>query len=77
MVSVWMPNASETDACATSRTPSDAASFASGDAVRSGRKTTNSMRTPTTTSTTSVRRSATAVGACQPWYSPVFSDQYE
>ena len=34
---VPIPNASETAACATSSTPSEAASFASGAAVRSGR----------------------------------------
>ena len=34
---VPIPNASETAACATSSTPSEAASLASGAAVRSGR----------------------------------------
>ena len=46
---VAIPNASETPACATSRTPSEAASLASGEAVRSGRNATNSITTPSTT----------------------------
>ncbi len=73
---VSMPNASATPACATSSTPSDAASFASGEAVRSGRNATSSISTPSATRNRNVRTSAAAVDAYQP-YSPVLSDQYE
>ena len=38
-----VPNARSIVACAVSRTPSEATSFASGAAVRSGRKTASSM----------------------------------
>lgn len=63
---VWIPNASETEACATSSTPSEAASFASGEEVRSGLKAMNSIKTPSATRMKSVRTSAAAVGTCQP-----------
>ena len=38
-----VPNARSIAACAVSRTPSEATSFASGAAVRSGRKTASSI----------------------------------
>ncbi len=63
---VPIPNASETDACATSSTPSDAASFASGEPVRRGRKARYSITKPSTIRTTSVITSAAHVGASQP-----------
>ena len=44
-----VPNARSMIACRVSRTPSDATSFASGAAVRSGRKTASSMTMLTTT----------------------------
>ena len=43
-----VPNASSIVACAVSRTPSEATSFASGAAVRSGRKTASSITMLTT-----------------------------
>ena len=43
-----VPNASSIVACAVSRTPSEATSFASGAAVRSGRTTASSIATVTT-----------------------------
>ena len=61
-----IPNASATPACATSRTPSEAASFASGEAVRSGRKATSSIRTPSVTRNRNVMIRAGAVGTSQP-----------
>ena len=63
---VPMPNASETEACATSSRPSEAASLASGAAVRSGRKTANSTPSPITSRTRAVITSAAAVGMCTP-----------
>ena len=42
-----VPNHSNTVACSVSRMPSDATSFANGDAVRSGRNTSSSAITPT------------------------------
>ena len=42
-----VPNARSIVACAVSRTPSEATSFASGAAVRSGRNTASSIRTVT------------------------------
>ena len=73
---VPIPKASDTAACATSSTPSDAASLASGEAVRNGRKAANSIRTPIPIIARKVMKSATAVGACQPPSSPDLSDQY-
>ena len=70
-----VPNASSIDACATSSTPSDDTSFASGDAVRSGRNATNSIRAPIASVISSVSTSAGAVPKCVPPYSPVLSDQ--
>ena len=72
---VPIPKASDTEAWATSSNPSEAASLASGAAVRSGRKTANSTPIPRTSSTRNVITSAGAVATCTP-YVPVFSDQY-
>ena len=47
-----VPNARSIAACSVSRTPSEATSFASGAAVRSGRKTASSMTTVTSTTNT-------------------------
>ncbi len=47
-----VPNASSIVACAVSRTPSEATSFASGAAVRSGRKTASSIAMLTTITNT-------------------------
>ena len=58
-----MPNASSIDACATSSTPSEATSLASGEELRSGRKTTNSVTAPTATTNTRLSGSAAAVGS--------------
>ena len=55
---VAIPNASATPACATSSTPSEAASFASGEAVRSGRNATSSISTPSATRNRNVMTSA-------------------
>ena len=55
------PNHSSTVACSVSRMPSEAMSFASGDDVLSGRKTTNSVNTPTATATAMVTITAGAV----------------
>ena len=63
---VPIPNAIETDACATSSRPSDAASLASGVAVRNGRKTPYSTSSPTASTKTAVTISAGAVGYVQP-----------
>ena len=63
---VPIPNAIETDACATSSRPSEAASLASGVAVRNGRKTPYSTRSPTASTKTAVRMRAGAVGTCAP-----------
>ena len=61
-----IPNASATPACATSSTPSEAASFASAEAVRSGRNATSSITTPSATRNRNVMIRAAAVGASQP-----------
>ena len=71
-----VPNQRSTAPWRTRRTPIDAAIFASGDAVRSGRKATSSMRAPTTRTTRSVIASAAAVGNSGP-KKPVFSAQNE
>ena len=55
---VPMPKASETNAWATSSNPSDAASLASGVAVRSGRKTPYSTARPRASRKTAVTASA-------------------
>jgi hypothetical protein len=41
-----VPNSRSTAACEQSRTPSEATSFARGEAVRSGRNAMNSMSAP-------------------------------
>ena len=58
---VPIPNASETNAWATSKRPRDAASFASGVAVRSGRKIPYSTSSPTARRKSAVTTSAGAV----------------
>ena len=55
---VPMPKASETRAWETSRRPSEAASFASGVAVRSGRKMPYSTARPNSSRKTAVNASA-------------------
>ena len=67
---VPIPNASETKAWETSSRPSDAASFASGVAVRSGRKIPYSTSSPTASRKTAVTISAGAVDRYAPWASP-------
>src|SRR5207237_545888 len=62
----WIPNARDTAAWAVSSTPRDAASLASGEAVRSGRKAMNSIAAPMKRRTTNVITSAAAVGTCTP-----------
>ena len=71
-----VPKESSTAPWATRRTPIDAAIFASGDAVRSGRKATSSMSAPTISTTRRVMTSAGAVGISGP-KNPVFSAQNE
>ena len=63
------------DACRVSRTPSEAASFASGDAAWSGLNASSSIATPKTTMTANVITSAGAVGISGP-KRPVRSAQY-
>ena len=60
------PNATSIDACSVSRTPSEAASFASGDAAWSGLKASSSIATPKATMTANVITSAGAVGMSGP-----------
>jgi hypothetical protein len=69
-----VPNRRSTPACATSSTPSDATSFASGDAVRSGRNATSSMSAPNAIATMSVMISAGKLPIPPP-ISPVFRAQ--
>ena len=71
-----VPNASNIVACAVSRTPSEATSFASGAAVRSGRKTASSITTLTTITKTYERAIASGVATVKP-SSPVRSAQNE
>ncbi len=71
-----VPNASSIDAWATSSTPSDETSLASGAALRSGLNATSSISAPTASVTRNVIARAGAVPNSVP-YSPVFSDQYE
>jgi hypothetical protein len=70
-----VPKPSSMAACASSRTPSEAASFASGDAARSGRKAPSSISTPTSSTTSSVTTSAGTVPSVRSKKKPVFSDQ--
>ena len=60
------PNHSSTVAWRINRIPSEATSLASGDDVRSGRKTSNSLSTPTRTDTTIVTAIAGAVANVKP-----------
>ena len=61
-------------ACAVSRTPSEATSFASGAALRSGRKTASSITMLMAITTTYVRTTAGGVESVKP-SSPVRSAQ--
>jgi hypothetical protein len=70
-----VPKPSSMAACASSSTPSEAASLASGDAARSGRKAPSSISTPTSSTTTSVTTSAGTVPSVRSKKKPVFSDQ--
>ena len=73
----WVvPKASSIDACATSSTPSDDTSLASGAALRSGLNAISSIAAPTASVTTNVIARAGAVPNSVP-YSPVLSDQNE
>ena len=67
---VPIPNASETKACATSSSPSEAASLASGVAVRNGRKIPYSTSNATASRKTAVTTSAGAVDRYGLWTSP-------
>ena len=67
-----VPKASSIAACASSSTPSEATSFASGAEFRSGRNTTSSMTTPTTPRTQAEHEGAP--GGQGP-IRPVLSDQ--
>jgi len=67
---VPMPNASETKAWATSSSPRDAASLASGVAVRKGRKIPYSISRPTARRKSAVTTSAGAVDRYAPWAWP-------
>jgi hypothetical protein len=60
------PNHSSTVAWRMRRIPSDATSFASGDDVRSGRKTSSSLSTPTRIAASNVRAIAGAVANVKP-----------
>ena len=71
-----MPKPSSIADCSVSRMPSDARSFASGAAVRNGRKTSTSISTPTRAQTSNVTTSAGAVPSVNPKKS-LFSDQNE
>src|SRR5262245_1761998 len=71
-----VPNARSIVACAVSRTPSEATSFASGAAVRSGRMTASSIATVTATMNAYVRTIASGVPTVKP-SSPVRSAQNE
>ena len=56
------PNASSIDACAMSSTPSEETSLASGEELRNGRYTANSVTAPTTRMNTRASTTATPVG---------------
>ena len=60
------PNATSIDACRVRSTPSEAASFASGDAAWSGLNASSSIATAKTTMTAKVITSAGAVGMSGP-----------
>ena len=60
------PNHSSTVAWKINRIPSEATSLASGDDVRSGRKTSSSLSTPTRTDTRIVTATAGAVASVKP-----------
>ena len=60
------PNHSSTVAWRINRIPSEATSLASGDDVRSGRKTSSSLSTPTRTDTTIVTTTAGVVASVKP-----------
>jgi hypothetical protein len=63
----WVvPKASSIAASATSSTPSEETSFASGAAVRSGRNTTSSIAAPTASTNSKLVTSAGAVPICTP-----------
>jgi hypothetical protein len=68
------PNAMRIADCVMSRIPSDATSFASGDAVRNGRKASSSISTPHTSDTRMVSTKATGVVNVGP-NSPVLKPQ--
>ena len=61
-----VPNHSSTVAWSISRIPSEATSLASGDDVRSGRKTSSSLTTPTRTAPSIVTTTAGTVGSVTP-----------
>ncbi len=61
-----VPNPSTIAACSVSRIPSDATSFASGAAVRSGRNTSTSISTPTRAEASRVTTIAGAVPSVKP-----------
>ena len=71
-----VPNARSIVACAVRRTPSEATSFASGAAVRSGRYTAISIRTVTRITNTYESATASGVPTVKP-SSPVRSAQKE
>jgi hypothetical protein len=71
-----VPNARSIVACSVRRTPSDATSFASGAAVRSGRKTASSMRMLARATTPYESATASGVSSVKP-SSPVRSAQNE
>ena len=60
------PNHSSIVAWRVSRIPSEATSLASGDDVRSGRKTSSSLSTPTSNDTSDVTTNAGAVASVKP-----------
>ena len=68
-----MPKASSIAACATSSTPSEATSLASGEELRIGRYTTNSVTTPTTATNSRLSTRQAQVGRVA--IVPVLSDQ--
>jgi hypothetical protein len=60
------PKTGMTPASSTRRSPSDAASFATGEVLRSGRKIASSMITPNTAMQTSVSTNAGTVDSVKP-----------
>ena len=69
-----MPNFNSTTAWAVSSTPNEDTSFASGDAVRSGRNTSSSVAVPNTSTNARAMTSAGAVDIPPP-IAPVRSAQ--